>query len=67
MVAVDLGTWGHDLTQSRRPTISKCEHGVCPVGNELQLYGNGDREGAPLLVIGEGALLSATTFRYRPP
>jgi hypothetical protein len=72
-VAVDLGTRGHDLAQSnnhqqpRRPAIYKCEHGACPAGNELQFYGSGGREGAPLLVIGEGVLLSATTFRYQPP
>jgi hypothetical protein len=71
--AVDLGTRGHDLAQSDnhqqlcRPAISKCEHGVCPAGNELQLYGSGGREGAPILVIDEGALLSAATFRYQPP
>jgi hypothetical protein len=34
-----------------------------PAGDELQLYGNNGREGAPL-VIDKGALLSATTFRY---
>jgi hypothetical protein len=60
LVAVELGTRGRDdHQQPRRPAVSKCKHGACPTSNELQLYS--------LLVIGEGALLSATTFRYRPP
>jgi hypothetical protein len=72
LVAVDLGTQGRDLTlsddhqQSCWSAVSKCERGACPAGDELQLYGSGGREGAPL-IIGKGALLSATTFRYRPP
>ena len=72
LVAVDLGTRGRDLAlsaghqQRHRAAISKCEHGTCPVGDELQLYGNGGKEGTPL-VIGMGALFSATTFCYRPP
>jgi hypothetical protein len=72
LVMVDLGTRGHDLAlsdghqQRRRAAISKCEHGTCPAGDELQLYGSGGREGTPL-VIGKGALFSATTFCYRPP
>jgi hypothetical protein len=72
LVAVDLGTRGRDLAlsnghqQLHRAAISKCEHGTCPVGDELQLYGNGGKEGTPL-VIGMGALFSATTFCYRPP
>ena len=72
LVTVDLGTRGRDLALSdghqqwHRAAISKCEHGTCPAGDELQLYGSGGREGTPL-VIGKGALFSATTFRYRPP
>jgi len=72
LVTVDLGTWGRDLALSdghqqwHQAAISKCEHGTCPAGDELQLYGSGGREGTPL-VIGKGALFSATTFRYRPP
>jgi hypothetical protein len=72
LVTVDLGTRGRDLAlsdghqQRHRAAISKCEHGTCPAGDKLQLYGNGGREGTPL-VIGKGALFSATTFRYRPP
>jgi hypothetical protein len=72
LVTVDLGTRGHDLAlsdghqQRHRAAISKCEHGTCPAGDKLQLYGNGGREGTPL-VIGKGTLFSATTFRYRPP
>jgi hypothetical protein len=73
LVAVDLSTQGRDLAlsighqQPRWPAISKHEHGACPAGDELQLYDSGGREGAPLLVIGEGELPSATTFRYQPP
>jgi hypothetical protein len=72
LVMVYLGTRGHDLAlsadhqQRHRVTISKCEHGTCPTGDELQLYGSGGWEGTPL-VIGKGTLFSATTFRYRPP
>jgi hypothetical protein len=72
LVTVDLGTRMCDLVlsdghqQQHRAAISKCEHGTCPAGDELQLYGSGDREGTPL-VIGKGALFSATTFHYRPP
>jgi hypothetical protein len=72
LVTVDLGTRGRDLAlsdghqQRLRAAISKCEHGTCPAGDELQLYGSGSKEGTPL-VIGKGALFSATTFRYRPP
>jgi hypothetical protein len=72
LVTVDLGTRGRDLAlsdgyqQRLRAAISKCEHGTCPAGDELQLYGSGGKEGTPL-VIGKGALFSATTFRYRPP
>jgi hypothetical protein len=72
LVVVDLGTQGRNLALSdghqppSRPAVSKCEHGTCPAGDELQLYGSGGREGTPL-VIGKGALLSATTFHYRPP
>jgi hypothetical protein len=72
LVTVDLGTQGCDLTlsdgrqQRLRAAISKCEHGMCPAGDELQLYGSGGKEGTPL-VIGKGALFNATTFRYRPP
>jgi hypothetical protein len=72
LVTVDLDTRGHDLAlsdghqQQHRAVISKCEHGTCPAHNELQLYGSSAREGTPL-VIGKGALFSATTFRYRPP
>jgi hypothetical protein len=50
MVAVDLGTRGRELAllgghhQPRRPTISKCEHGACPAGGELQLYDSDNRE-----------------------
>jgi hypothetical protein len=72
LVTVDLDTRGHDLAlsdghqQRHRAAISKCEHGTCPAGDELQLYGSGGREGTPL-VIGKGALFRATTFRYRPP
>jgi hypothetical protein len=72
LVTVDLGTRGRDLALSvghqQRPgaAISKCEHGMCPIGDELQLYGSVGREDTPL-VIGKGALFSATAFRYRPP
>jgi hypothetical protein len=72
LVTVDLGTQGPNLAmsdghqQQHRAAISKCEHGMCPAGDELQLYDSGSREGTPL-VIGKGALFSATTFRYRPP
>jgi hypothetical protein len=72
LVTVDLGTRGRDLAlsdghqQRRRAAISKCEYGACPAGDELQLYDSSGREGAPF-VIGKGALLSASTFRYRPP
>jgi hypothetical protein len=70
-VAVDLDTQGRDLAlsdghqQPRWPAISKCEHGVCPAGDKLQLYCSGVKEGT-LLVIGKGALISATTFCYQP-
>ena len=72
LVSVDLGTWGRDLALSddhqelRWPDISKREHGVCPAGDELQLYDSVGREGTPLLVIGMGARTSTTTFHYRP-
>jgi hypothetical protein len=72
LVTVDLGTRGRDLAlsdghqQRLRAAISKCKHGTCPAGDELQLYGSGGKESTPL-VIGKGALFSATTFRYRPP
>jgi hypothetical protein len=72
LVTVDLGTRVRDLTlsddhqQRHWAAISKCEHGTCPAGDELQLYGSGGKEGTPL-VIGKGALFSATTFCYRPP
>jgi hypothetical protein len=72
LVMVDLGTRGRDLAlssghqQRHRATISKCEHGTCSAGDELQIYGSGGWEGTPL-VIGKGALFSATTFRYRLP
>jgi hypothetical protein len=72
LVTVDLGTRGRDLAlsdghqQRLRTAISKCKHGTCPAGDELQLYGSGGKESTPL-VIGKGALFSATTFRYRPP
>jgi hypothetical protein len=71
LVTVDLGTRGMTLPcwttiNSGVVPVLKCEHGACPAGDEFQLYGSSGREGAPL-VIGKGALLSATTFRYRPP
>jgi hypothetical protein len=72
LVAVDLGTQERDLALSNghqqpcQPAVSKCEHGACPAGDELQLYGRCGRKGAPL-VIGKGALQSATIFRYQPP
>jgi hypothetical protein len=72
LVAVDLDAQGRDLAlsdghrQPCRPAVSKCEHGECRVSDRLQLYGSGGREGTPL-VIDKGALLSTTTFRYRPP
>jgi hypothetical protein len=72
LVTVDLGTRGRDLTRSdghqqwHRAAISKCEHGTCPAGDELQLYDSGGREGTHL-VINKGTLFSATIFRYRPP
>jgi hypothetical protein len=72
LVTIDLDTQGRDLAlsdghqQRHRAAISKCEHGTCTAGDELQLYDSGGREGTPL-VIGKGALFSATTFRYRPP
>jgi hypothetical protein len=72
LVTVDLGTRGRDLAlsddhqQRHQAAIPKCEHGTCPAGDELQLYGSGGKKGTPL-VIGKGALFSATTFRYRPP
>jgi hypothetical protein len=53
LVTVDLGTRMHDLAlsdghqQRHRAAISKCEHGTCPAGDELQLYGSGGREGTP--------------------
>jgi hypothetical protein len=68
LVMIDLDTRGHDLAlsgghqQPRWPAVSKCELGACPAGGELQLYGSDSKEGAPL-VVGKGALLSATTFR----
>jgi hypothetical protein len=71
LVTVDLGTRGRNLAlsddhqQRHRAAISKCEHGTCHAGDEIQLYGSDSKEGTPL-VIGKGALLSATTFRYRP-
>jgi hypothetical protein len=71
-VTVELGTRGRDLAlsndhqQRRRASVSKCEHGVCPAVDELQLYGSDGVEGKHL-AIGKGALLSVTTFRYRPP
>jgi hypothetical protein len=71
LVTVDLGTRVRDLAlsdghqQRHQAAISKCEHGTCPTGDELQPYGSGGREGTPL-VIDKGALFSATTFRYRP-
>jgi hypothetical protein len=71
-VGVEFGTRGRDLAlldghqQPRWPAVSKHEHGACHAGDELQLYDSGGREGAPLLVIGKGVLLSATTFRYWP-
>jgi hypothetical protein len=73
LVVVDLGTRGRNLVlsddhqQSLRPAVSTRKHGACLACDELQLYGSSVREGAPLLVIGEGAMPSATTFRYRPP
>jgi hypothetical protein len=72
LVTVDLGTRGRDLALSddhqqwHQAAISKCEHGTCPVGDELQLYDNDGREDTHL-VINKGALFSATTFRYRSP
>jgi hypothetical protein len=72
LVTVDLGTRGRNLTLSdghqqwHRAAISKCEHGTCPAGDELQLYDSDGREGTHL-VINKGALFSTTTFRYRPP
>jgi hypothetical protein len=72
-VAVDLATPEQDLTlsdghqQPRWPAVSKCEHGVYPANDELQLYDSGGGEGTPFLVIGEGTLASTTTFRYRSP
>jgi hypothetical protein len=72
LVTVDLGTRERDLAlsngqqQRHRAAVSKCEHGTCPAGDEFQLYDSGGREGTPI-VIGKGALFSATTFRYRPP
>ena len=53
LVTVDLGTRRHDLALSdghqqwHRAAISKCEHGTCPAGHELQLYGSGGKEGTP--------------------
>jgi hypothetical protein len=72
LVTVDLGTRERDLAlsdghqQRHWAAIFKCEHGTCPAGDELQLYDSDGREGTPL-VIGKGALFSATTFHYRPP
>jgi hypothetical protein len=72
LVTVDLGTRERDLAlsnghqQLHRAAISKCEHGTCPAGDELQLYGSGSRKGTPLAV-GKGTLFSATTFGYQPP
>jgi hypothetical protein len=49
LVTVDLGTRGCDLAllaghqQRHWAAISKCEHGTCPAGDELQLYGSGGR------------------------
>jgi hypothetical protein len=73
LVVVDLDTRGCDLAlsdghqQPRWPAVSKREHGACPASDELRLYNIDSREGTPLLVISKGALLNATTFRYRPP
>jgi hypothetical protein len=72
LVTVDLSTRGCDLAlsddhqQRHRAAISKCEHGTCPTGDKLQLYGSGGKEGTPL-VNDKGALFIATTFRYRLP
>jgi hypothetical protein len=72
LVTVDLGTRRRDLAlsvghqQRHRTTISKCEHGTCSTGDELQLYGSDGWKCTPL-VIGKGALFSATTFHYRAP
>jgi hypothetical protein len=72
LVMVDLATRGHDLAlsdnhqQRHRAAISKCVHGTCPAGDELQLYGSGGRADTPLVIV-KGTLFSATTFRYRPP
>jgi hypothetical protein len=72
LVTIELGTRGldHALSdghqQRHRAAISKCEHGMCPAGDKLQLYDSSGREGTPL-VVGKGALFSSTTFRYRPP
>jgi hypothetical protein len=47
LVTVDLSTRERDLAlsdghqQQQRAAISKCEHGTCPAGDELQLYGSG--------------------------
>jgi hypothetical protein len=71
LVTVDLDTGARPRPVGRPSaaapaTISKREHGTCPAGDELQLYGSGGKQGTPL-VISKGALFSATTFRYRPP
>jgi hypothetical protein len=50
LMMVDLGTRERDLAlsarhqQRHRAAISKCEHGTCPIGDELQLYDNDGRE-----------------------
>jgi hypothetical protein len=49
LVTVDLGTRRRDLALSdghqqwHRAAISKCEHGTCPAGDELQLYDSGGK------------------------
>ena len=65
LVTVDLGTRRRDLTLSdsyqqwHQAAISKCEHDMCPAGDELQLYGSGGRvrqfDGKGVLVVGPGS------------
>jgi hypothetical protein len=53
LVMVDLDTRERDLAlsavhqQRHRATISKCEHGTCSAGDELQVYSSGGWEGTP--------------------
>jgi hypothetical protein len=51
----------------RSADVYKGAHGVFPVDDVLQLYGDGGRGGVFLLVTSGEALPSASVFRLRPP